>query len=407
MSLRFAALMTALGVYGLLGSPTPDHPGMVEAALAGLLILAAFPDAVSGLCTCFTRSAPGWERAGWAFFLYAATLPLLLALMRDNPQTNIGRDLIFVVFFLIPLWLGPLVRARAGGAQALRAALIWIGLAFSVRSIFPPLNDTLPGVDVSAPLYLAIAPCVLFAGLWLAGQTVFRTAYGGLGPRNLVHVGALAAATLAPLLALVLTLQRVSLLAIAICLMLWGGRILWRTPPRAIVPALIALGIFAAGWDDLMQVVHAVSVKTNLVGVNSRLDEARVALEAVSENTLSALFGRGWGAEIPSPATAGVRVNFTHSLVTMLWVKTGLAGLLLAGVYLWGLGMRMVRMVARDPVLSLSMLLPILIDVFLYASYKSLDFGLVLLLAATTPFLEKRTTDEDLPKSGFSSGRHT
>jgi len=47
---------------------------------------------------------------------------------------------------------------------------------------------------------------------------------------------------------------------------------------------------------------------------------------------------------------------------------------------LGALGVALFRHVFEKPVLVLAVLGPVLIDVFLYASFKSLDFGLLLLM---------------------------
>ncbi|HRC26229.1 MAG TPA: hypothetical protein PKX87_02225 [Alphaproteobacteria bacterium] len=382
MGVRFGAFVLALGLYGLLGSPTPDTPGAVEATVGALLILAAFPDVLRALPTCLTRRGEGWERAGWAFFLYALTVPVWMGLAQDNTLPAMVRDATFVVFFLAPLWLGPLVAGTQGGAGYVRGAILWIGLAFSLRSIFPAMNDLLPGVDDSAPLYLAIAPTVLFAAFYLSGLVVHRLSYEAFRPRALAGTAFVALAACGSFLALVLTLQRISLLALAGCLCVWGAGVVVRAPRRAILPALVAVGVAMAGADIVLRIIEDIALKTATVGVNSRLDEARIALGSVSQDWVSALFGRGWGALIPSPASAGEWVNYTHSLLTMLWVKAGLTGLSLALLYVGALIRRGAHAFRLDPILSLALLAPILIDVTLYASYKSLDFGLVLLLAA-------------------------
>lgn len=382
MTIRFAALIFALVLYGALGSPTPDRPGMVEAAVGALLIFAAGPDIARRIPACFSLHAPGWALAGWAFFLYAVTVPVAVALMHDRTIGNILRDFVFLIFFLIPLWLGPLIQARANGKIWLRALLLWIGIAFSVRTILPGLNAKLPGVDLSGPLYLAVAPSVLFAAFYLAGRTFDRAARGGLRPDSLVKIGISGALACAPFLALVLTLQRISLVALAACLIVWSVLLIVRTPRRAVLPALmIGLALFF-GAGALGALIEAITLKTALVGVNSRFGEALIAIDSLSENFGTALLGLGWGATIPSPATAGVPVNFTHSLVTLLWMKTGLVGLALAGFYVTGIAARLVRGLRSDPVLALALTFPIAIDLFLYASYKSLDFGLVLLAAS-------------------------
>lgn len=381
--MRLTALMVALGLYGVVGSPTPDRPGLVEAFIGGLLVFAVFPDVARQIPACLRFRAPGWALAGWAFFLYAATVPLVIALMHDRNIANILRDLIFLIFFLTPLWMGPLIRARPQRKFLLRGAVLWIGMAFSIRTILPGLNEILPGVDLSGPLYLAIAPSVLFTAFYLAGRTLDQAAGAGVRPDSLVKIGMFGALACAPFFALVLTLQRISLVALAVCITAWIAMWLVRTPRRAVLPALmIGIGLML-GAQALGSLIEAISLKTALVGVNSRFGEVLLALDSLSENFATALLGRGWGATIPSPATAGVPVNFTHSLVTMIWMKTGLVGLGLSGIYVTGIAARLVRGVRADPIMALALIFPIAIDLFLYASYKSLDFGLVLLMAST------------------------
>ena len=63
-------------------------------------------------------------------------------------------------------------------------------------------------------------------------------------------------------------------------------------------------------------------------------------------------------------------------------MKNGLIGLVLGGVYIGGLLRVLFARLGASYIVVLALAAPILIDVFLYASFKSLDFGLVLLLAA-------------------------
>src|SRR5690606_20532715 len=93
-------------------------------------------------------------------------------------------------------------------------------------------------------------------------------------------------------------------------------------------------------------------------------------------------FGRGFGATVQSPAVGNMTVNFTHSLLTSFWMKTGLFGLALVLAYLVGLGRVLWRGLFIHPVLAVALAVPFAIDIALYASFKSLDFGLILLLIA-------------------------
>ncbi|MDB5491886.1 MAG: hypothetical protein JWO78_1735 [Micavibrio sp.] len=73
-------------------------------------------------------------------------------------------------------------------------------------------------------------------------------------------------------------------------------------------------------------------------------------------------------------------VNYTHNIFTTYLLKTGLVGLLLLTLYLYGLCRPLFDLLRVRPLLALALGVPLVIDLTLYASFKSLDFGLILLL---------------------------
>ena len=75
-------------------------------------------------------------------------------------------------------------------------------------------------------------------------------------------------------------------------------------------------------------------------------------------------------------------VNFTHNLFTSYWLKTGLIGVCLLAVYLFRLGWGWIGLLRGGPVLGVALAVPLMIDIVLYASFKSLDFGLILVILA-------------------------
>ena len=120
--------------------------------------------------------------------------------------------------------------------------------------------------------------------------------------------------------------------------------------------------------------------------MNMRSAEWASVWAEVSAHPINLLSGKGWGATFSSPAVADIDVNFTHGLLSSLLLKTGLIGLVLGVVYLGMLGRSGLKMFKMCPVIIIALGSPILIDVFLYASFKSLDFGLLLLLFAGLRF---------------------
>ena len=111
-----------------------------------------------------------------------------------------------------------------------------------------------------------------------------------------------------------------------------------------------------------------------------RLEEAQAVWLSVADSPLTLLFGQGWGATLESPAVGGIRVNYTHSILSGMLLKTGLAGLFLTVAYLAAIAVRLGRLAGSRPLLAGALAGPLLINIFFYASYKSLDFGLILLL---------------------------
>jgi hypothetical protein len=80
--------------------------------------------------------------------------------------------------------------------------------------------------------------------------------------------------------------------------------------------------------------------------------------------------------------------------MTTYILKTGLCGAALALAYVLRLAARLAMLAARDPVMAAALAGPLLIDLTLYATFKSLDFGLLLLLIAlwTEPMERLRRT---------------
>ena len=125
-----------------------------------------------------------------------------------------------------------------------------------------------------------------------------------------------------------------------------------------------------------------------------RAEEWCAVWAEIAAHPLSLIFGQGWGATFSSPAVADIEVNFTHGLLSSLLLKTGLAGFALGLAYLYGLGRVLVRLFSGYPVVVLAVAGPVLIDVVLYASFKSLDFGLVLALIPALLYSSKTRNNQ-------------
>jgi hypothetical protein len=224
-------------------------------------------------------------------------------------------------------------------------------------------------------LYLANSPEVLFSAIFCllcGGQFLFsqRKALLGVG---------LVSLSFAPVVAMALMMQRAGLGFYLLNGLAGVGCLLYFYPKKAVIAFAVCLlaGYFL--WPFISIVGQSLLVKTELVGFNSRVQEWAAVIDVLTGRWTYFLFGEGWGGRLENPAVGGLSVNYTHSLISSLLLKTGVLG---GFIILSGVLKPLVQ--AADAVrgrflLFSALLSPFLISTFLYASYKSLGFGLILL----------------------------
>jgi hypothetical protein len=388
LSASFASLAAALLIYACFGTPTPDRPGWAEAAI-GLLLLAAVGPGRAFAAISLPREGALWRKAGWLLLLYGLTAPVAGGLIAGRGLGLMIRDIVPFIFMLMPLFLAPLFTGRPDFRRQLFSLAVLLGVAFAIRVVWPYLGlffgwfagGKLPRLAPADPFYLANAPTVLFAALFLCGAAALML-YRSPGFSGHVKAGVCLALSFFPLAAMAFVSQRASLGYFCLCAVFLAGLGLMRAPVRALWPFVLACVIAALAWPDISALAASLWRKTLLVGINSRDSEAAAIIRIMQDSLPAIFFGKGWGMSFASPAVGGVTVNFTHSLITSFWLKTGLCGLTLALAYLGLLCSRLPHLLLRRPVVALALAGPLMIDTLLYASFKSLGFGLILLLIA-------------------------
>lgn len=388
VDLRLGAFFLAVLIYGVFGSPTPDMPGVIEAVIAGLLVVSV---GVRNLGKLFqfrgNGDVPDYYLAGRFLLFWGLICGLAVGAVQGNAVSHIVRDVIPFLFFLLPLFVRDLF-ARERSYAVFVGGACFVGVLFALRSLVDLSSLSFVGlaqigaIATSAEgelLYLANMPTVLFAALALsgfAGQNLVRS----LRVPVLVRAGLYAALALLPLLALAVSLQRASLglYVLAIGMLLMGA--LYSRPYRG-WRVIFPLGaLVAIAFPAVILFFDVVLAKTVAVGFNSRFEEIGAVWRSLSMNPISIVFGKGLGATFLSPAVGDLEVNFTHSLLSTMLLKTGLCGVALSLIYLAGLARLAVAALFKNSVLVMAIFMPVLIDVFLYASFKTFDFGLVLCL---------------------------
>ncbi len=368
-------------VYAIFGSPTPDRFGLVEAVLGILLALSIGVAHMRGL---LVRSAGHrfWKSAAQIFLIYGLSIPLLVGALAGHSLLSMLRDVMPFLCLFLPLFCLPVIRARPRYFRTTLLGLILIGLLFGLRSLVMRF-DISCGFDLwcaeGGLLYLENMPTVLFSCLFLLGSAI---TYGvrKMSVGHMLVFCALVALALIPLVAMIFTLQRASIGALVLYIICVYAYFFYKAPLKAL--AALLLGVIALYAVDISFEWVFVSLweKTRSVGLNMRPQEMAAVWKIVSSDPLTFLFGIGWGGQFSSPAVGGLSVNFTHNFFSSMLLKCGLFGLILCSAYIAGLLERLVRVIKKNPVFGLALAAPILIDLTLYASFKSLDFGLVLLM---------------------------
>lgn len=380
MPFRLSIFLGAILIYGVFGSPTPAHLGLVEVIVACGLVALIAP--VGALNAVIGGHRDLWARAGQALFFYGLSIPLLAGVMAGNNIVLIARDIIPFLFLLLPFFVVRWEDVLCAHIKAITACIAIAGLAFAIRVVVPVIlnHDDFIGVGVD-PLYLSIAPTVSFSAV-LMGGVAGSMFYHGLRARNIFLALVLFVFAIIAVAAMVVTLQRAG---VGLSLLGLGGLFMlsvWKKPANAVVPGILVLFFLIVFSPVILDVGSSLLHKNMVVGQNNRLQETAVVLDSVGVSPVSVFFGLGWGATLADPAVGGVVVNYTHNIFTTYLMKSGLCGVLLVGLYLGGLGISLLRVLRRNPVVAVALGVPLAINLTLYASFKSLDFGLILLLVS-------------------------
>lgn len=383
-ALRLPAFLLALVLYGAFSSPTPDVIGMAEYVIGGLLVAVIGLSSASHLLTHSDAPYhPAIRQSGLILLAYGASITVLNGVLHGHDFMTFVRDAIAFGFLLLPLAFMKIITERPQKfRRILLGGCIIIGTLFSVRSILNSLQIQAFVFDLPVTgelLYLANMPTVLFTALFLTGWIV-QQFFSPLTYRTIaLSLGGIVIIALT-LMAMTLTMQRASLVCVALFAIIVIGMQVIKSPSRGIIVLVLLAAIASVLWPMIDTVIEMVIQKTTLTGFNRRFEEMSAVWDAVSRNPLTILFGLGWGATFSSPAVAGVTVSFTHSLITTLLLKCGIVGLILGGVYMYSILKIVVKILKQRTSIGLALLFPIAIDIFLYASFKSLDFGLILTL---------------------------
>ncbi len=374
----FICFFVSIVLYALWGSPTPDKPGVIEALIALCLFLSI--GGVSGVNRIFhsLHSQSTMMQYAVFFLAFMALIPLIVSLFSPYSLTAIIRDVLGLVLISLPVFLASFFLRQNQRGHYFLYLLMALALIFSIRVLFPYYslfvqNDT-------ELLYLANSPIVLFFLLYLP-MVAFKEFYNNLTLKQLLMTLLLLFVSSLMIVAVVQDAQRAPIFLL--CLSALGLSILAliRSPRRSLYcTVFLAVPIAVCVWPYAHNVLGDLIAKTLHVGGNMRFEEITAIWQIVSDDPWSALFGLGWGSSYASPAVGNLYVTYSHSLLSYMFLKSGFLGLVVTLVYVFFI-LKMIWSIGRtDLILAQALLGAFIIPVFLYASHKSFDFGLLLTL---------------------------
>jgi len=367
-------LFAAICVYALFGSPTPDNPGLVEAIVGGLLVLSIGAAGLSGSVD-LRLGRNGFLTALQVMFLTGLVLPTIAGVYFGNNHMLILRDLLAFAFLGLPLFMADRFKDNTRATDFLCWLLVGAGIMFSLRTLIPAFNIWIPQGEL---LYLSNSPLALFAGVYLAAS-LWRS-LESLSRANMFHVVVCLAGLGILIAAMLLDVQRATVGAIVLTWLILALFTLIKSPRRILLPLMLTGILVIAIYPLVSDALQAMATKTAQVGLNMRAQEAMAVLDTLMASKPAIFVGLGWGSVFASPAVGGLDVNYTHSLLTTMALKGGIILLILSVVVVVAALYQIMLIFQQDRVRGLSLFWPLLIPVFLYASHKSLDFGLLLLM---------------------------
>lgn len=370
----FLFLALAIVLYALFGSPTPDNPGLVEALIGGLIVLAVGIGGLRGLVDLrLERSV--YLKCLQVLFLCGLILPSISGVYYGNDPMLILRDVLAFAFLALPLFLAEKFAADETISRLLPVLLAFAGIAFALRTLMPAFNVWISPDEL---LYLSNSPLALFAAAFLTGilwkNLMTKTRHSFFAVAGcLAGVGVLLAAML-------LDVQRATIGAVLLTLVFLAALSFVQSPRRAVLPIVMLVLLVALLYPLVSDTIEVMAEKTASVGLNMRSQEAMAVFNSISASPESLFTGRGWGSVFASPAVAGLDVNYTHSFLTTMALKGGLIMFVLSVLMVLAALYQIFLIFQRDKAAGLALFWPLVIPVLLYASHKSFDFGLLLLL---------------------------
>ncbi|MEZ5528806.1 MAG: hypothetical protein R3E57_02505 [Porticoccaceae bacterium] len=361
-----------LFLYSVFSSPFPKVPGLVEMVLgSGLIVAVLSHKNLFALLQGRVKREDVFSLVSLIIFTYFLIVPSLNFVLGDWELNDYVRDLVPLIYLSLPF----LIRHGSISSDSRNIflfGLIFSGVAFSVRYFYESglqLNQIGKIVCFDNDGYYPFDPTVTFS-------MIYCLCCAFLGKVSLLLRILLMTSGLVCAAALFGVAQRapIGLLILSMSILFFAETAFM----RLFVVLLVAIAVWIF-FEGAIESVFSVLIEKQLVyGDNNKIAEFKDVLSALDTPT-KIFFGLGWGALFDSSAYDGLTSN-THSIISYFIVKTGAIGSLFLFIYISFFLVSAVKLFLNDRVLALSIVSALFIGLLLQPTYKTLSFGILLLV---------------------------
>lgn len=383
------AVMT--GIYGLFSSMIPDRLGIAELIIALLLAIIA----LNGFLYIIYPKNHSEKRdtSNRLIFLYLFFIPTITGLFLQNMLVDIVRDLLPLLFFLLPIFILTHIKKSPDiWFRYLSTSLVFIGIMMSIRhfagsSISITEIGTKP-IFVDEGISLANDPSTLFASIFLVGMGFYFLGQKRTG----LGLSCLALAII-PISATLAATARAPSAMIVIATLLFIVQNISHGSNKVFklitFTSLIAIAVIL-NLDVLKGVYELLLLKHETYGNTIREIELIVAIEFMTKDITTFMIGGGWGALLNHPLANGGQWSFIHNMFGYFAFKTGILGLIILCMYLiWIVTLGLRALIQKNQIVFITLIAtsaPLLINAIFEVGYKTLPFGLLICLIISSYF---------------------
>jgi hypothetical protein len=327
---------------------------------------------------------------GTLIFIYFLTVPLAIGAILNNNLNDMVRDIIPYLYFS----LGFIYFIKSRDSKELSKILSYLpwmlsfsGLVYAIRELYhwSSIGENILSISQFATVnYLTQAPIVLFAAIFFLLQSMYC-----IKTNKKIKSMFLFILFTVPFLTFFLLVLRLPFFLIALTGFVYSLILYKNNKLILLLVATSVTSLFILNLDSTLTAIDFFIQKHELVGGNNKLEEAWKVFDIIfsSNSIFTILFGKGWGALWLSPAV-NVEVGYAHSLIVFMVLKLGLIGLssfIVIVYYLTKINLILFWQYMKNNqyqqmCVLLSIISVLIVYVWFEVGYKTLDFGIILLL---------------------------